>query len=334
MKMARSALLILMLPSIALAHHSRAAYDLDVVTVVEGNLVAVRWRNPHIVFTLRVAGKNGGEEEWRMEAGSIYMLGRGGLSEESFRTGQLVRVAGHLSKTDERDFLANSILFADGHEVMAMPGAIPHWSDEGYGGRTLWDADNVRLESASDEHRGIFQVWSISQYDSGTSVTPFTDAAIAARAEWDMVDNPLTRCEQPGLPRIMLNPHPFQFIDEGDKITVLGEEFDMVRTIHMNATIDPDTQPRTNLGYSIGQWKDGALEVTTTRINWPYFDSMGTPQSEAVEIRERFSLSDDQQRLNYHMIVNDPETLTRPAEMQRFWLALGETVEPFDCELF
>ena len=97
MKTTLIALAILTLPSIAQAHHPRAAYDTDVVTVVEGNLVDVRWRNRHIVFTLSVTGKDGGLEEWRMEAGSIYMLGRGGLSEASFRTGPLVRVAGHLS---------------------------------------------------------------------------------------------------------------------------------------------------------------------------------------------------------------------------------------------
>ena len=334
MKTVLLALAILTLPSIAFAHHSRAAYDTDVVTVVEGKLVDVRWRNPHIVFTLSVTDKNGGHADWRMGAGSIYMLGRGGLNEDSFRTGQLVRVAGHLSKHEERDFLANSLLFPDGNEVMAMPGAEPHWTDEGLGGRDLWDADSARLESSLPEGGGIFQVWSIPQFDSGSSSLPFTDAAIAARTEWDMVDNPMTRCEQPGMPRIMLNPHPFQFIDAGDTITVLGEEFDMVRTIHLKARIDPDTHPKTNLGYSVGQWKDGTLEVETTRINWPYFDGIGTPQSEAVEIREYFSVSEDQRRLNYRMTVTDPETLTGPAEIERFWLALDETVEPFICEVF
>jgi hypothetical protein len=334
MKFALTILVLLTLPSMAFPHHSRAAYDADTVTVIEGDLVDVRWRNPHIVFTLRVTDANGIESTWRMEAGSIYMLRRGGLTEESFRTGQRVRVAGHLSKTTDRDFLSNSILFPDGREVMAMPGAEAHWSDESLGGRDFWEADIDRLEESVADGRGIFQVWSVPQHTSDTSTLPFTQAAIAARAKWDMIDNPLTRCEQPGLPRIMLNPHPFQFIDNGETITVLGEEFDMVRTIHLNSALDPETQPPSNLGYSIGRWNAGTLEVRTTRINWPYFDSIGTPQSEVVEIHETFSISEDQRQLTYHITVVDPVTMTDPAEIERVWLALDETVEPFDCEVF
>jgi hypothetical protein len=334
MKFALIVLVLLTLPSMALPHHSRAAYITDAVTVIEGDLIDVRWRNPHIVFTLRVTDENDIESTWRMEAGSIYMLRRGGLTEESFRTGQRVRVAGHLSKTVDRDFLSNSILFPNGQEVMAMPGAEAHWSDESLGGRDFWEADIDRLEESEADGRGLFQVWSVPQHTSNTSTLPFTQAAIAARAKWDMVDNPMTRCEQPGLPRIMLNPHPFQFIDGGDTITVLGEEFDMVRTIHLNSTLDPDTQPQSNLGYSIGRWSDGRLEVHTTRINWPYFDGIGTPQSEAVEVSESFFLSEDQRQLNYHVTVVDPVTMKGPAVMKRVWLALDETVEPFECEVF
>lgn len=40
--------------------------------------------------------------------------------------------------------------------------------------------------------------------------------------------------------------------------------------------------------------------VDTTHINRPCFDRDGTPQSEQrVEINERFTLSADQQRLDY-----------------------------------
>ena len=327
-------LLAISVPITGNAHHSRAAYDTDKVSEVEGELIGVRWRNPHIVFTLRVETGSGQESMWRMEAGSIYMLKRAGLSEDLFTSGVRVKVAGHLSKHEERDFLANSILFPDDNEILTMPGAQPHWDAETLGGRGQWAADSDQQITSDAESGGIFQVWSIPKNPLYESHLPFTEEAIAARARWDMVDNPYTRCEQPGMPRIMMNPHPFEFIDEGDTIRVLGEEFDMVRIIHMDSPgVRPD-QPASRMGYSVGSWVGGSLVVTTSRVNWPYFDGIGTPQSDQVEFVETFTLRDNGGRLDYLVKIADPATFTDVATVDRYWLALGETVEPFDCEVY
>ncbi len=73
--------------------------------------------------------------------------------------------------------------------------------------------------------------------------------------------------------------------------------------------------------------------VETSRINWPLFSSRGVPQSEAVEIVERFTLSADQSRLNYHTMVNDPGTFFGLATIQGHWVALGEELEPYNCKV-
>jgi len=74
--------------------------------------------------------------------------------------------------------------------------------------------------------------------------------------------------------------------------------------------------------------------VTTTRINWPYFDNIGTPQSENVEMLETFTVSEDQARLDYRLTVTDPGTFTEPAVFERHWLALGEQIELYDCQVY
>lgn len=38
----------------ALAHHSVAEYDRSTRHEMQGTLVGVRWRNPHVTFTVRV----------------------------------------------------------------------------------------------------------------------------------------------------------------------------------------------------------------------------------------------------------------------------------------
>ena len=48
---------------------------------------------------------------------------------------------------------------------------------------------------------------------------PFTEFALAARADWDpLVDDPALRCEPPGMPAMMFSPYPIQFVDRGDTI--------------------------------------------------------------------------------------------------------------------
>ena len=159
------------------------------------------------------------------------------------------------------------------------------------------------------------------------------EAAIAARDAWDPIDNYAERCEPEGMPRIMRNPHPFEFIDHDSEISLASELYDLVRTIHMGSAPPPNA-PASPLGYSTGRWEGNALIVTTTRINWPYFDNIGTPQSEAVEMQETFTVSDDQTRLDYRLRVTDPGTFTEPAIFERFWLALGERIELYDCTVY
>jgi len=69
-------------------------------------------------------------------------------------------------------------------------------------------------------------------------------------------------------------------------------------------------------------------------VNWPYFDNIGTPQSEAVEYVERFTLSEDPTRLDYRLIITDPATFTEPAIYERYWLALGEDLQRYDCQTY
>jgi hypothetical protein len=307
----------------AAAHHSVAYYGEEVVELV-GEIAEVEWRNPHIRLTVRAVNDRGLEETWRMEGNSIYNLQRAGITSDLFPVGQSVIVTGNKSMREEYMLLLDSVSLPDGQEYL------------------FWDltgrAQTVeQLVDAAAEDRGIFRVWSVPRANIATYLQqlqdqPFTEAAIAGRASWNPLDNFATRCEQEGMPRIMVNPHPFEFIDHGTEITLRTELYDIVRTIHMDRAAPPDTEPSSRLGYSAGIWDDGDLVVTTTRVNWPYFDNVGTPQSEDVEIVERFVLSDDQTRLDVEVTITDPTTFTRPAKLTPYWLAVGDTIPAYDCK--
>lgn len=62
----------------ALAHHSRAEFS-EEIQVIEGQLVSVKWANPHPTFELTVTNADGSEEAWEVQGfGSLYTLSRGG----------------------------------------------------------------------------------------------------------------------------------------------------------------------------------------------------------------------------------------------------------------
>ena len=321
---------LIFLPIWASAHHSRAGFK-DETSELVGELVDVVWRNPHFRFSLR-AENEGAEQIWAVEALSLYALEREGVTRDLFTVGERVRIAGNRSSRGDFAFHATNILLEDGREVLVANRVQPRWTDDYIGGKDIL-VEELNAEAIRHENRGIFRVWSAPRPNPIVRQMSFTDAAIAGQAEWDFFDNPAIRCESEGMPRIMTSPHPYEFEDQGDTLAVRLELYDIERTIQMNRSATPDDEPRSALGYSIGAWEDGSLVIRTNRINWPYFDLIGTPLSENVQVVERYTVSEDQSRLDYHFTITDAESFTRPATIEGYRLALEDTLPVFDCQV-
>src|SRR5262249_34032159 len=124
---------------------------------------------------------------------------------------------------------------------------------------------------------------------------------------------------------------PYEFVQRGTDIVLRAEIYDTERVIHMDRKAPPAGQPHSTLGYSVGEWRDGALVIDTSLINWPYFDQQGTPLSENVTVTERYKVSDDQRRLDVEITVVDPTAFKQPAVINNSWLAYGDTLDRYDC---
>jgi hypothetical protein len=165
---------------------------------------------------------------------------------------------------------------------------------------------------------------------------PLRPEAIAARQNYDpLTDDTALRCIPQGMPGIIDNAFPMEFVDRGEEVVIRFEEWDVARTIHMNEEAAPEDTPATPQGYSVGSWAGGELVIVTTKIDWPYFDDVGTPMSPAMEVVERYSLSEDEARLDLVMTVNDSANLTEPARREgTYWVWVpGEVIKPFECQL-
>ena len=64
------------------AHHSFAKFDRQRSIELEGELVEVKWQNPHVQFTLRSRGDDGQVQDWRLETNSPGILRRTGVGPE------------------------------------------------------------------------------------------------------------------------------------------------------------------------------------------------------------------------------------------------------------
>jgi hypothetical protein len=313
----------------AAGHHSVAVYSSDAIEL-EGEITAIAWANPHVILELRTTGSDGKIATWKMEGGSVTTLQRSGVTQELLQVGDHVKVVGRASRREPFIMGVMNVLLPDGRELILLTGAPQRFANSDLvrgSARTVVDAQR--------ENRGIFRVWTVPNPNPVTPALqrlPFTAAAVDARRSFDLLDNFATRCEPEGMPRIMFNPHPFEFIDRGGTIAIRSELYDSERTIHMDVATPPAGTAPSRLGYSVGRWDGKDLVVTTTHVNWPFFDNIGSPQSEAVEIVERFTLSDDQAQLVFQTTVNDATTFTAPAVIDGRWLALGETIAPYNCQ--
>ena len=324
----------------AYAHHSFGAfYDMDQLVELEGEITSVFWKNPHIRFTIDVADNQGAVASWTMEAGSVNTLQRFGISEDIIRVGARIRVSGPTSRHGLDTMFVVFVVPPGGGEVVLNPNLAARV--RGPGGAPLpreLALDDDVVADAQATARGIFRVWTPRarpNTGSGTHVWPLTPAGQAGRDAWDpLADDPALRCIPPGIPVAMDNPYPIDFTDRGDTIVMRLEEWDGVRTIHMNADASAADRPASHMGFSVGRWEGNTLIVTTTDVDYPFFDDVGTPQSAGAEIVERFTLGDDDSRLDWRATITDPVNFTEPVTLSGYWAWVpGEQIKRYECTL-
>ena len=266
------ALALIASPLTATAHHSRAEFTSEFLEL-EGELIAVDWSNTHPTFELAVAGSDGvepgsdGAERWEIQGyGSLYTLRRAGVAADYFRPGDSVRLAGRFSTKRENLFLVSNLLLPDGREVVFRRDADPVWQERGRRRRRKLRAPRSPISwTRRPKIAGIFRLW--SRPDQGvhsTRLPPFTEAATASMAAWDALDDTSMACIPKGMPMAITTPHPYEFVNDGDSIGILGHEFNIVRTVHMSDAGDASSdQPYSHLGYSVGRWEGNTLVVET-----------------------------------------------------------------------
>ena len=331
-----------MLPMGASAHHSVGAFfDLSSPIEVEGTVVALRWKNPHVSMTIEQSMPDGGAEKWQVTSGGPGLLRRFGVTDGIVELGDSVSMSGFPGRVHKQEMLGVSIRLPDDRSVPMFPSPLAMQF-----GHKLVSGAHITTQAAEDAQtaRGIFRVWTYGRTMDRPVVKPsFTPKALAGQALYNpLVDDPALRCVPQGMPNRMDSPFPIEFTDRGDEIILGFEAWDIEmgrqvdRVIHMAGDQNAESHRGTPLGYSAGHWEDNTLVVSTSDIDWDIFDDLGTPQSKLITTVERFKLNEDQDRLDYEINITDPETLLEPLAISWHWNWVpGESLEvtPYDCPL-
>jgi hypothetical protein len=333
---------LLGIPLASGAHHSIAGnYDPGQIVEVDGEVIDVLWRNPHVQVSMRVIDENGSEQLWEMAMDSVSNMRRWKIDPSFIEVGDNITVAGDLARRIEHGMYIRNILTSDGEEVVLGVQTKPRWSVP-----TIEIPQNQRLGigDTSAPELGIFRVWStpgngqrLLERDYGQTVAGranLTEEAlqIVDAFDWER-DNPLKGCALKGMPLIMESPYPSEFTQAVEDIVWRIEEYDTVRTIHMAPDASAEGQTGSLLGYSVGRWEDErTLVVTTTHMGWGHFDGQGIPASAAAVAVERFAMSEQGDRLDYTMTFTDPETFLQPRTLTKHWMWFPDAeVAAYDC---
>ncbi len=320
------------------AHHNpNVHFDRNQEVEIYGVLTDVNWRSPHVQLKVRVQEADGSEVEWTLDEDAHIALLRRGVTREQYRVGAPIRVAGFRGRRNPYSMFVTNTLLADGRELVAGQSHGPRWNTELVISEEAYQTG--LLESASTNPTGLFRVWSHDLTgDLPDGVVrglwnddyPLTDYAREIRENWDPIaDNPFMYCQN-SVPAIMDSPNPIEFVMEGDDILLRHEELNIVRRFHMGDV--PEAAAPNPYGIAVGRWDGDTLVVTTTDIDFPWFDQEGIPQSDELELVERFTVSADNRYLSYSATATDAAVFTEPVVLEKGWLSVpGEQVQTYEC---
>ncbi len=305
-----------------LGHHSEAPYDAESVVAFQGTVTQFSWRNPHVYITVETIAVTGEQVEWEIETGGTPLLVRSGWARDSLMPGDRISVRAHPARESGRySALLLSLEKEDGTVLEQTIG------------------DSQPTASASD----LSGVWKGSlpppaDFIEQLHAIPLKEKGAAARDEFDSyLNNPAAMCI--AYPSPLTIAATTAYLSEiqlsGDVIVIRNEFFDVERTVFMDGRGHSENDERTTQGHSVGRWEGTTLVVDTTQFadhRSPYGN--GVPSGAQKHVVEKYTLSEDGDRVMIDIFMEDPEYLAEP-----FTSTLEWTYRPdlrllrFDCDL-
>ena len=175
----------------------------------------------------------------------------------------------------------------------------------------IWQAETSAASDLED-HVASFNILAGRSVVVGGQI-PYQPWAAKRKAEnqANCIDrDPELKCFQPGIPRAMYMPFPFEIVQSSTKVEMVFEFANAQRTIHLNKM---EEYPNVGwMGYSTGHWEGDTLVTDVTAFNdATWFDRSGNFHSEDLHVKERFTPRGPDV-LMYEATIEDPQVFTKP----------------------
>lgn len=163
-------------------------------------------------------------------------------------------------------------------------------------------------------------------------LTPEWAAKVKALKAHAAQDTSAANCLPPGMPSIMGQPYPYEFLLTPGQVTIVGEAYMIVRHIYTDGRPLPKDPDPTFFGTSVGHWEDNTLVAESVGFSPQTEIAPGVPHSDKMKIIERFRLTDPD-TMSVETTVIDPIALTRPYTTTRIMKRHRNwTIQEYICE--
>lgn len=142
------------------------------------------------------------------------------------------------------------------------------------------------------------------------------DAYRAAQKKGENEQSQTANCVPPGMPQIMTQPYPIEFLFTPGKVTIAIEAYSQMRRVFMDGRKHPNDPDPSFQGHSIGHWEGDTLVVDTVGFIPSSQIAMGIGHSDQMRIVEHFKkVSPDTMTIETTII--DPKVLQEPWTVSR-----------------
>jgi Family of unknown function (DUF6152) len=300
-----------------LAHHSRAAFQLDKTVEMQATITKVRWTNPHVFLTGVVKTATGKTEEWIFEGHSISGLVRQGWTKDTIKAGDRLTLVVNQHRDLTKHFaLMDNIVLASGRRLYSVgqAPAVANAVQPKIAPSTDFSGNwRFRFPGTPEQIRRRVLLGAQPPAKDG----PYTARAAAQVKAYREDDNPTYRCQRISLPFLIMTVYEYKWVRYADRIEIIKEQYQGAdRTIHLTNTQRPANYKPGPLGFSVGRFEaDGTLVVETTGFSaHPWGSGSGIDSSDKKLIVERYRLIEEGTALEVSYTHDDPIYFTKTLE--------------------